>query len=220
MTFYAVHSGRNPGIYKTWDECQVQVKGYSGAKYKKFKALVDAEQFIKGDTAIPNLVTSTSSPLIINDNKTYIYTDGSLVRKNNSVGSGYGLYIPKLNLEESHILPEPKTNNRAELSAIIRAISLSNQYFPENTELYIYTDSKYSILICSGTGLRYQTNNFIVNGKTVPNRDLIEIVLPLVNKNIKFIHILAHTGLDDQHSIGNEKADTLANGAAQRDLLG
>ena len=36
MTFYAVHIGKTPGIYKTWGECQEQVKGFSGAKYKKF----------------------------------------------------------------------------------------------------------------------------------------------------------------------------------------
>uniref|UniRef100_A0A336LL17 Ribonuclease H n=1 Tax=Culicoides sonorensis TaxID=179676 RepID=A0A336LL17_CULSO len=35
MPFYAVANGKIPGIYKTWAECENQVKGFSGAKYKK-----------------------------------------------------------------------------------------------------------------------------------------------------------------------------------------
>lgn len=37
MSFYAVRSGRNPGIYGTWAECEKQVRGFPGAAYKKFK---------------------------------------------------------------------------------------------------------------------------------------------------------------------------------------
>ena len=44
---YAVHSGRNPGIYQTWDECREQVIYFPNAKFKKFKRLSDAEQFVK-----------------------------------------------------------------------------------------------------------------------------------------------------------------------------
>ena len=32
-------------------------------------------------------------------------------------------------------------------------------------------------------------------------------------KNVKFVHIKAHTGKQDIHSIGNDKADELANKA-------
>ena len=35
--FYAVAKGKNPGIYKSWNECQNQVKGFKGAKFQKFK---------------------------------------------------------------------------------------------------------------------------------------------------------------------------------------
>lgn len=31
--FYAVKVGKIPGIYSTWNECEAQVKGVSGAKY-------------------------------------------------------------------------------------------------------------------------------------------------------------------------------------------
>ena len=83
----------------------------------------------------------------------------------------------------------------------------------------IFTDSKYSILVCGKTGLRYRDNNYLESGKPVPNKDLIGEVIPLVTKNIKFTHILAHTGFNDEHSRSNEIADRLANSAAQEDLL-
>lgn len=46
MPFYAVARGRNSGIFETWDECQQQIKGFSGALYKKFKTKCEAEEFV------------------------------------------------------------------------------------------------------------------------------------------------------------------------------
>ena len=40
--FYAVKQGKNPGIYKTWDECKAQVEGFSGALYKGFSTRKEA----------------------------------------------------------------------------------------------------------------------------------------------------------------------------------
>ncbi|KAI3629884.1 hypothetical protein MIR68_011319 [Amoeboaphelidium protococcarum] len=45
MPFYAVRVGRRTGIFKTWSECEAQVKGFSGAKYKKFTSESDALAF-------------------------------------------------------------------------------------------------------------------------------------------------------------------------------
>jgi len=46
MKFYAVSVGRKTGVYHTWKECEMQVKSYSGAKYKKFTTMQDAKQFV------------------------------------------------------------------------------------------------------------------------------------------------------------------------------
>ena len=43
MKYYVVWIGRKPGIYDNWKDCERQVKGYSGAKYKSFKSKSDAE---------------------------------------------------------------------------------------------------------------------------------------------------------------------------------
>ena len=44
--FYAVKKGKQPGIYQTWDECKQQVHGFSGAVYKSFSSLQEAQDFL------------------------------------------------------------------------------------------------------------------------------------------------------------------------------
>ena len=47
--YYAVKIGIKPGIYETWTECELQIKGVSGAKYKSFGTMAEAEKYITGD---------------------------------------------------------------------------------------------------------------------------------------------------------------------------
>ena len=42
--YYVVWSGKTPGIYDTWEDCEAQVKGVQGAKYKGFASRPEAEQ--------------------------------------------------------------------------------------------------------------------------------------------------------------------------------
>ena len=44
--FYAVKSGRTPGIYNSWDDCKKQVDGYGGAIYKSFKTAAEAAEYM------------------------------------------------------------------------------------------------------------------------------------------------------------------------------
>lgn len=43
--FYSVPIGRKPDIYTTWDDCQKQVSGFSGAVFKSFPTLHEAQLF-------------------------------------------------------------------------------------------------------------------------------------------------------------------------------
>lgn len=50
--YYAVHLGTKPGVYTNWSECEAQIKGFSGAKFKKFKTKNEAELYVKsGESA-------------------------------------------------------------------------------------------------------------------------------------------------------------------------
>lgn len=72
LAFYAVKKGRKLGIYKTWSECEEQVKGYSDAKYKKFKTLDEARSFI-GNEEIEEKIP------LIEENKNESKKDNSLI---------------------------------------------------------------------------------------------------------------------------------------------
>ena len=47
--YYVVWEGNNPGIYESWTECQLQIKGYPNAKYKSFKTREEAVAAYRGD---------------------------------------------------------------------------------------------------------------------------------------------------------------------------
>ncbi|MDQ0208319.1 ribonuclease H [Alkalicoccobacillus murimartini] len=42
--FYVVWKGIQPGIYTSWAECEAQVKGFPGARFKSFPTKTEAEQ--------------------------------------------------------------------------------------------------------------------------------------------------------------------------------
>ena len=42
--FYVVWEGVTPGVYASWTDCQLQIKGYEGAKYKSFDTREEAER--------------------------------------------------------------------------------------------------------------------------------------------------------------------------------
>ena len=47
--FYVVWEGRVPGIYDTWEECQEQVEGFPGARYKSFSSQTAATEAFRGN---------------------------------------------------------------------------------------------------------------------------------------------------------------------------
>lgn len=47
-TYYAIRKGRTIGILTDWGEASESVTGYSGAVFKKFSVLSDAEEYLKG----------------------------------------------------------------------------------------------------------------------------------------------------------------------------
>lgn len=71
MKYYAVKVGARTGVFTSWEECQKAVDGFSGAKFKKFHSLEEAERFVYDD--------NDSKPIEENLIGGYInaYVDGS-----------------------------------------------------------------------------------------------------------------------------------------------
>jgi ribonuclease HI len=239
--YYSVKIGRIPGIYLTWKECEENIKGYSKSKYKKFKSIEKAEDYLK-NTDLKTNIEKKYEGLVLDDyefnNCVNIYTDGSCINNGNpdAVG-GYGIYFGEKNLKNvsKQIKPKkhhPITNNRAELKAILEAfkiivndimddndVSDKNNILDENNvldknnngnkQIVIHTDSMYCIQVLLGE----PTYKKILQGKNIANSDYIKKGIKFLKEypQIKFHHVLAHTGKKDEHSIGNENADKLAN---------
>lgn len=51
---YAVKQGRSTGIFKSWEECKTAIEGYSGARYKSFESVEEAEAFLNDIDIVMN----------------------------------------------------------------------------------------------------------------------------------------------------------------------
>lgn len=107
-----------------------------------------------------------------------------------------------------------QTNNRAELTAIQRALDIA----PRNREVCIYTDSSYSINCVTTWCQNWRRNNWTsANGKAVENRDLIESILERVELRnalgaaTNFQWLRGHANNE-----GNVEADRLAVAGARK----
>lgn len=78
--FYAVLAGRTPGIYRTWAECQRQVTGFKGAKFKGFVTLPEAEAFMNGMAAQKERAAGAENRGVV------IFVDGSYMKGRYSWG--------------------------------------------------------------------------------------------------------------------------------------
>ena len=71
--FYAVRKGRQTGLFTKWDDCKAQVQGYSGAVYKSFATLAEAQQYLWGDEELQRVDEETQ----VASGEMVAYVDGS-----------------------------------------------------------------------------------------------------------------------------------------------
>ena len=76
--YYAVREGRSIGVYETWVECESQVRGYSGASYKKFSTYEEAVDFINSNDE----TCGEKDLLKLKGNEMVAYVDGSFDKDN------------------------------------------------------------------------------------------------------------------------------------------
>lgn len=71
IKYYAVRTGKKPGVYMKWEECKVMVHGFPGAVYKSFPTRAEAEKFVQGDAEGQQSERTESLP------ENYAFVDGS-----------------------------------------------------------------------------------------------------------------------------------------------
>lgn len=142
--YYVVWDGVTPGIYESWTECQLQTKGYVGAKYKSFDAKEEAEKAFASSPYIyigRNKVvkeTAKTYPAHIAGNNLAVDAacsgnPGPMEYRGVHIASGQQLF---------HYGPVQGTNNIGEFLAIVHALALIKQ---NKWEMSIYSDSRTAI---------------------------------------------------------------------------
>lgn len=186
--YYAVKEGRNTGIYDSWKECELQVKGYKGAIYKSFASKKEAEDYLYGQ-----------KNEVINQDGLIAYVDGSYNIKTKEYGYGCVLIdgnkvIGKYYGKGDHADYVDMRNVAGEIAGSTMAIryAIKNNY----SLVCIYYDYE---------GIeKWANKDWKANKKgTQAYADFVEKSRKAID--IRFIKVLAHSG--DTY---NEMADLLA----------
>ena len=140
--------------------------------------------------------------------KVTIYTDGAC--SGNPGPGGWGAILKYGDVEKEISGGEASTtNNRMELTAAIKALSL----LKEPCSVDLYSDSRYLVdSVVKGWLLSWERLGFRKKGKTVPNTDLWQELLPLIRRHdVSFIWVKGH----DENEYNN-RCDKLAVGEWKR----
>ena len=127
--FYVVWSGVTPGIYRTWTECQLQTKGYAGAKYKSFDTLQEAEEAFASSPAeyirpagTPQAPRQAAGPCLPPDLKGQALAVDAACSGNPGKMEYRGVHLPSFQ-QAFHFGPLYGTNNIGEFLAIVHALA-------------------------------------------------------------------------------------------------
>ena len=236
--YYAVRSGRESGIYLTWEECKTQVDGYAKAEYKGFGSLEEAEAYMgyvktakpsvtKPSGAKPSGAKPSGAPkkrrqpasseheiratemLETSDGLKHVVIYTDGACTGNPGPGGYGVVL--LHGENRKELSggfRLTTNNRMEMLACIVGL----RALKEPSAVTLYSDSQYLINgMTKGWARRWKKNNWKKgDDEDVRNPDLWREMLDLCDKHkVKFNWVRGHAGNKE-----NERCDQLARVAA------
>ena len=143
--YYVVWSGVTPGIYDSWADCQLQIKGYPGAKYKAFANKAEAQAAFEGDYSEVITSKKQSKPIIdrlsLEDHPEIVWESISVdaACSGNPGIMEYQGVDTKDGSQYFHQKFELGTNNIGEFLAIVHALAMLQK---TASELPIYTDSK------------------------------------------------------------------------------
>ncbi|KFY48406.1 hypothetical protein V495_01362 [Pseudogymnoascus sp. VKM F-4514 (FW-929)] len=190
------------------------------SKRRKTSPAASVEQTRIGQNIVQIAATPSTTKSRDSDAKSKplsIYTDGSSLA-NGQVGAvaGVGVFFgdgDDRNISEA-LEGELQTNQRAELTAILRALEIA----PMHREVHIYTDSNYSINCVTTWFKKWETNNWLTStNQPVMNKDLVVDILARIRERqgfgsgTIFNWIKGHS-----NDPSNEAADRLAVSGAQR----
>lgn len=184
MKYYAVKKGKKPGIYSSWEECQNEVLGFSGAVYKCFNNYDDALSFI----------TDNQKQYLENT----AYVDGSYDAKTKKYSFGGVLLIQGKEMHFKKAYPADEFSKHRNVAGEIKGAGFILNY--------CYKNEIYDLTLCYDYEGIEKWYNFEWEAKSDIAKLYVEFVKNIKNKmNVKFVKIKSHTG--EKY---NELADKLA----------
>lgn len=203
--FYAVAKGKTPGIYRTWEECKVQIEHVSGAVYKGFATLNEAEAFMgqTGVTCFENPlmeapVSGAVKEAVSSDTHLIAYVDGSYEHSILRYAYGCAIILPEevVSLNGSGDDPEyvGMRNVAGEILGSEKAVSWAVEHGYK--KITIYYDYE---------GIEKWANGIWKANKPGTQRYQSFIKEQREKIEIQFCKVAAHTGVKY-----NELADRLA----------
>ena len=194
--FYAVKSGRTPGIYNTWDACKAQVDGYGGAIYKSFKTAAEAAAYMgwgntENTVALGGKITEGIDSGIA-------YVDGSFNVATGEFSYGVVMFHNGEELHFNQFFNDKELASMRNVAGEIKGAEAAMQYAYDNQmkELTIYHDYE---------GIsRWPLREWKANKSgTIAYQNFYDKISK--NVNIKFVKVKGHSG--DKY---NDVADRLA----------
>ena len=185
--YYVVWQGNEPGIYESWADCLLQVKGYPAAKYKSFSSKAEAEEalsssydeYISSSTVAKKPIISQEAKLEINFDTICVDAacsgnPGPLEYRGVETESHLELFIQKFPIG---------TNNIGEFLALVHGLAYLKK---QGSDMPIYSDSKHAIKWVHN---KKCNTKLVKNAKT---KSLYEVIAraELWLKNNKFENIL------------------------------
>lgn len=160
----------------------------------------------------------------------HIFTDGACPgngKRNANAAWGCLLvsddgYIVLDRLSGAIPLSEPQTNQRAELTALLRGLELAEKQFGKLNEVkkvQIWSDSEYSINCASVWGPKWKARGWKKQGGEIQHLDLIRVLVEktlALGFKIEYRWLKGHKGGESQHAFPwmfNHQVDALANSA-------
>lgn len=190
--FYAVRKGYNTGVYNNWDECKKQVNGFSGAEYKSFQTLDEANDYI----GLKKEIELDSNDFV------KAYVDGSYEHSIRQYGSGV-VILKNGVVEKTYSVKgsEASLVGMRNVAGEIEASKIAMKYCIDNNikSLKLYFDYEGIEKWCTGA---WKTNK----EGTIDYKKFYDNIKE--NLAIEFIKVKAHSG--DKY---NEEADKLAKAA-------
>jgi len=143
--YYVVWEGISPGIYNTWAQCQLQVKGFPNARYKSYATKVKAEEAYSSvyEPAPRKKKTFSEAPLTNKSIEWNSICVDAACSGNPGLMEYRGVETQNKN-ELFSIGPlQQGTNNVGEFLALVHALAMLNKQNDAKTP--VYSDSKIAI---------------------------------------------------------------------------